>query len=232
MLSSRLPSCARLIELRRIPIAVLKAILKKHQRLSEMNHTCPVPIQLGWVLRCRVVPGEAIRKSTRGVMMRSNNWVRSCWLSFSTRFIASSFGPPFRAFLAREQGRNRGYQCWCVFTRYSLPKEADHEERSRCSGCARFSRGFFRQCLGVRCGLLYATSPCAKPSLSPCAKPSLSPCAKPNSPPWAKPNLPPRATPVIPPPVIPPRGWRRGQRRRHARHGRHGRRRYEQYRSV
>ena len=59
MLCSRLPSCARLIELRRIPIAVLKAILKKHQRFSEMNHTCPVPIQLGWVLRCRVVPTTA-----------------------------------------------------------------------------------------------------------------------------------------------------------------------------
>jgi hypothetical protein len=32
---------------------------EKNQRFSEMNHTCSVPIQLGWVLRCRVVPTAA-----------------------------------------------------------------------------------------------------------------------------------------------------------------------------
>jgi hypothetical protein len=55
---------------------------------------------------CR--PDEAIRKQSSVLIpSRSNNGMRSCYPSFSMRFTATSFSPPFPAFQAREQGYDR-----------------------------------------------------------------------------------------------------------------------------
>ena len=55
---------------------------------------------------CR--PDEASRKQTSALIpSRSKDGMRSCCPSFSTRFTASSFGPPSPGFQAREQSYDR-----------------------------------------------------------------------------------------------------------------------------
>ena len=68
------------------------ARLRQNGRLSGRNH----------------FPSSAKSPGNKPVLALPNQRVRSCWPSFSTRFTASSFGPPFPASLGREESYDRG----------------------------------------------------------------------------------------------------------------------------
>jgi hypothetical protein len=65
---------------------------RRNGRLSGRNH----------------FPSSAKSPGNKPVLALPNQGVRSCWPSFSTRFTASSFGPPFPASLGREESYDRG----------------------------------------------------------------------------------------------------------------------------